>query len=170
MDNVTTGVLIPLAEYLGHTYDPDCEYLEGVLLERNVGEMSHGDVQTSIALEVRLRAEGFWAVVEVRVQVKPERFRIPDVSIVRGGKPASRIFISPPEVAVEVLSRDDRVPETQSKIDDYLAFGIPCVWVIDPDTRRAWIHSIHGTREAKDGTLRNVAGDLAVSLAALFTD
>jgi len=109
-------------------------------------------------------------VVEVRVQVKPERFRIPDVSIVRGGKPASRIFISPPEVAVEVLSPDDRVPETQSKIDDYLAFGIPCVWVIDPDTRRAWIHSIHGTREAKDGTLRHVAGDLAVSLAALFTD
>lgn len=59
MNNVTTGVLIPLAEYLGQTYDPDCEYLEGVLLERNVGEMGHGDVQTSIALEVRLRAEAF---------------------------------------------------------------------------------------------------------------
>ncbi len=59
MENVTIGVLLPLAEYLGHTYHPDCEYLEGVLLERNLGEMSHGDVQTSIALEVRLRAEAF---------------------------------------------------------------------------------------------------------------
>ena len=168
MEGVTTGVLVPLAEYLGHTYDPDCEYLEGVLVERNVGEMGHGDVQTSIAFEVRLRAKGFWAVVEVRMQVRPERFRIPDVTIVRGGRPAHRIFTAPPEVVVEVLSPDDRVPYTQSKIDDYLAFGVPCVWVIDPESQRAWIHTSTGTREVKDGILRNPAGDLAVPFSAIF--
>jgi hypothetical protein len=61
MGNVTTGVLVPLAEYLGHTYDPDREYLEGVLLERNVGEVGHSEIQTAIAFEVRLRTKDFWA-------------------------------------------------------------------------------------------------------------
>jgi Uma2 family endonuclease len=102
--------------------------------------------------------------------VKAERFRLPDVAIVRGGKPSGRVITSPPEVAVEVLSPDDRVPDTQSKIDDYLTFGIPCVWVIDPESRRAWIHTSNGTREVKDGTLRNIAGDLAVPFSAIYTD
>ena len=42
---MSTAVLVPLADYLGHTTDPDCEYLEGRLVERNVGEISHGDAQ-----------------------------------------------------------------------------------------------------------------------------
>lgn len=29
----------------------------------------------------------------------------------------------------------------------YLAFGIPCVWLIHPETRRAWIHNEEGSRE-----------------------
>lgn len=36
------------------------------------------------------------------------------------------------------------------------------------ETRRAWIHTSEGSREAKDGVLRNAAGDLAVPLAAIF--
>jgi hypothetical protein len=43
------------------------------------------------------------------------------------------------------------------------------VWVINPETRRAWVHTGEGSREAKDGVLRNPAGDLAVPLAAVFT-
>ena len=75
------AVLIPLSEYLGHTYDPDREYLEGMLQERNVGEINHGEAQSALIVFIRTQLRGFWAVVEVRVQVKPNRFRIPDVSI-----------------------------------------------------------------------------------------
>ena len=165
-----TAVLVPLYEYLGQTYQPDCDYLEGVLEERNVGELSHGDAQTALAAYFLYRISGFWAVVEIWVQVKSGRFRIPDVSIVRGGKPLGRIITTPPEVAVEVLSPDDRIAAFQERIDDYLAFAIPCVWVIDPETRRAWIHTNDGSREAKDGILRNPAGDLAIPLSAIFAD
>lgn len=37
-----------------------------------------------------------------------------------------------PDLAIEVLSPDDEVQEMLSKIGDYLAAGIPHIWVIDP--------------------------------------
>ena len=162
------ATLVSVEEYLSTNYDPDCDYVDGELLERNVGEMDHGDAQTSCAIFVRSSCPGYWAVVEVRVQVKPGRFRVPDVSIVKGGKPASRIFTCPPEVAVEVLSPDDRAATIQDRIDDYLAFGVPAVWVIHPATRRGFIYTADGMREAKDGILRSADGALAVPLSAIF--
>jgi Uma2 family endonuclease len=168
--DMSTATLVPVSEYLGTTYHPDLEYIEGVLKERNVGEMSHGEAQTMLAAYVLYKLRGFWAVVEVRAQIKADRFRIPDVTIVRGGKPLGRMFTEPPEVAVEVLSPDDRIADIQEKIDDYLAFGVPCVWVINPENRRAWIHTKDGAREAKDGVLRNPAGDIEIPLSAIFAE
>jgi Uma2 family endonuclease len=34
------------------------------------------------------------------------------------------------------------------KIDDYLAFGVRYIWVIDPRERRAWIYTSEGKRES----------------------
>ena len=135
-----------------------------------MGEISHSEAQGQLYLFVQTQVHGFWAGVEVRVQVKAERYRVPDVTIVRGGKPGGRIISSPPEVVVEVLSPEDRALSMQGRIDDYLAFGIPCVWVIDPEQRRAWVHTVAGSREVRDGWLRNVAGDVEVPLAAVFAE
>jgi len=162
--------LVPLSDYLDHTTDPDCEYMEGRLVERNVGEISHGDAQGRTYAWVLKNGPGFWAGVEIRVQIRPDRFRVPDVVVVRGGRPQGRIITSPPDVAVEVLSPEDRAADVQDKIDDYLQFGIPAVWLIDPERRRAWIHTREGAREALDRVLRNFAGDLEVPLSAVLPD
>ena len=87
-------------------------------MARNVGEIRHGDAQGSVYSFVRTICPGFWAGVEIRVQVRPERFRVPDVVIVRGGKPEGRIITSPPEVAVEVLSPDDGAIDIEGRIAD----------------------------------------------------
>ena len=42
-----TATLVPLSEYLSRTYDPDCDYVDGSLQERNLGEISHSDAQTA---------------------------------------------------------------------------------------------------------------------------
>ena len=162
--------MVPLADYLGHTTDPDCDYIDGHLVERNVGEISHGDAQSSTCVFVRSSIRGFWAGVEARVQIRPDRFRVPDVVIVRGGRPAGRVITAPPEVAVEILSPEDRAADLQDKIDDYLHFGIPVVWLIDPERKRAWIHTPEGAREVLDGVMRNAAGDLEVPLSAVFPE
>jgi Uma2 family endonuclease len=38
-------------------------------------------------------------------------------------------------LAIEIVSPDDEVPEMLTKIGDYLAAGIPHVWVVDPYKR-----------------------------------
>jgi hypothetical protein len=38
--------LIPVSEYLSTTYRPDCDYIEGELQERNLGERPHSFLQT----------------------------------------------------------------------------------------------------------------------------
>lgn len=167
---MSTAALVTLADYMGRTTDPDCEYLEGRLVERNPGEIGHGDAQGRTYAFVLLNAPGFWAGVEIRVQVRPNRFRVPDVVIVRGGRPAGRIITAPPEVAVEVLSPEDRAADVQDKIDDYLRFGVAAVWLIDPERQRAWVHTPEGAREAQDRVLRNPAGDLEVPLSAVFPE
>lgn len=162
--------MISLVDYLRHTSDPDCEYIDGRLVKRNVGEIGHGDAQGRTYAFVMFQTSGFWAGVEIRVQVRPDRFRVPDVVVVRGGRPAGRVITTPPEVAVEVLSPEDRAVDVQEKIDDYFRCGVQTVWLIDPERRRAWMHSPAGMHEVVDGMLRNAAGDLAVPLSAVFAE
>ena len=165
---MSTLALVPIRDYLGHTTDPDSEYVDGYLVHRNVVEISHGDAQGRAYAFVLPNSRGYCAGVEIRVQVRPNRFRVSDVVVVRGGCRLGRIITAPPEVAVEVLSPEDRASDLQDKIDDYIDFGVACVWVIDPDRQRAWIHTKAGGREALDRVLRNSAGDLEVPRSAVF--
>jgi Uma2 family endonuclease len=147
--------LVSVEEYLRTSYpDGDCEYLDGEIVERNMGEIDHARLQSRILIYLATHYPKFWAVVEVRVQVKSKRFRVPDVTLVAGPEPAGKIVTAPPHLVVEVLS-----PE---KIDDYLAFGIPYVWVVNPGTGRGYVHTAEAAREAKDGILRTA--DPAIEL------
>ncbi len=162
--------LVSVDEYLHTSYDPDCDYVDGEIVERNVGERDHSELQGEIyayirSLRQRLHVHPF---IEQRVQVSPTRFRVPDVCIVAGSKPTEQIFTKPPFVAVEILSRDDRVSQMQERIDDYLRFGVCYVWVIDPRTRRAWVYTSEGAIEAKDGILRTENPALELPLPEIF--
>jgi Uma2 family endonuclease len=162
--------LVSVEEYLRTSFpDADREYIDGRIVERNVGEVDHSDWQTGIAHYLRTHyKKRFWAGVEVRVQVKKNRFRVPDITVMTGPKPSEPIIRRPPAVAVEVLSPDDRAGDLEEKINDYLAFGIPYVWIINPETRRAYIHTPEGSHEAKDGRLRAETVGLEVPLSEIF--
>ncbi len=163
------STLVAVEEYLSTSYpDGDREYVDGRILERNVGEIEHANLQTRIVFYLLTHYPQFWAAVEVRVQVKSRRFRVPDVTLVAGPEPEGRIIVSPPHLTVEVLSPDDRAADVQEKIDDYLAFGIAYVWVVNPRTGRGYIHTVEGSREARDGVLRTADPALELPLGELF--
>lgn len=164
------ATLTTLSEYLTASYRPDREYLEGVILERNLGEKDHSKAQRNLMFLLRdlHRGQPLHIFPEQRVQVRAERFRVPDVCVTIGEEPPGAVFTEPPFLCAEVLSRDDRMSEMQERIDDYLRFGVPYVWVIDPRTRRGWVHTPDGSREVKDGVLRTANPDLAVPLEQLF--
>ena len=136
---MATGSLASVHEYLSTSYRPDCDYVDGVVLERSVGEKSHSRLQSAVWLFFHLRRQqwGLWPFAELRVQVSPTRFRIPDVCMTLGDPPGE-IVTSPPFICVEILSPDDRLSEMRQRVDDYLSFGVPNVWILDPATRQAW--------------------------------
>jgi Uma2 family endonuclease len=163
-------MLVPVEEYLRTTYHPDCDYVDGEVLERNVGEHDHSDLQSELVYYFRSRRKQWrlHAVVEQRVQVAPTRFRVPDVCVMKGGGPYPAIFREPPFICIEVLSKKDSLVSTQKRIDDYLKFGVNYVWVFDPTDRRAWTYSLEGSREVKDGVLRTENPAIEVLLAEVF--
>ena len=165
-----TAALVPLEEYLRTTYEPDCDYVDGEVIERNLGEQDHSDIQSELVYYFRTRRREWktYAYVEQRVQVSARRFRVPDVCVVAGQKPKDPIFREPPFICIEVLSKDDSLESTQARIDDYLNFGVRYVWVINPRSRRAWVYTKEGIHEAKDGILRTENPALVVPLAELF--
>ena len=165
-----TGVQISVEDYLSTSYRPDCEYLDGVLLERNLGEFDHSRLQMRLSAYLFMREAqwGIMVVPEQRVQVKATRFRVPDIcAIVRGVTPPP-IFTEPPFLCVEILSKDDTMSEMLERVNDYLDFGVPNVWVVDPKKRRAWVYTREGIREAADGMLRAKNPDVAVPLSEIF--
>jgi Uma2 family endonuclease len=164
--------LIPVEEYLASSYRPDCDYVDGRLVERNVGERDHSKVQRELIhyLRARRRQLGVHVFPEQRVQVSATRFRVPDVCVVAGAEPADQVFHEAPFLCIEILSRRDRLEDMQERIDDYLSFGVRFVWVIDPQSRRAWVHTASGAQEATEGILRTQNPPLAVPLSDLFED
>jgi Uma2 family endonuclease len=165
---VSTVTVVPLSEYLETSYRPDCEYLDGELLERNVGEWDHSRLQGLLLryLSNREKQWGILVVPEQRVQVRARRIRIPDI-LVLTGPPTGPILTAPPFLCIEILSPRDRMAEMQERIDDYLDFGVRYVWLINPRKRRAFIYTSEGVQEVKDGTLYTANPDIRVSLAEL---
>jgi Uma2 family endonuclease len=164
------ATLVPVEEYLRTAYDPDCDYVDGEVLERNVGERDHSEVQRELIYYLRARQKEWNVFVfpEQRVQVAARRFRIPDVCVVAGPEPEDQIFHDPPLICIEILSKDDTLDRMQEKIDDFLNFGVRYVWVINPRNRRAWVHTADGSREVKDGMLRTEKPEIAIPVAELF--
>jgi Uma2 family endonuclease len=62
---------------------------------------------------------------------------VPDVCVYKQPAPRDPLPSTPPFIAVEVLSPEDRMSQMRTKVNEYLAFGVAFVWIIDPDTRRA---------------------------------
>ena len=166
----TATTLLSVDEYLRTVYEPDCDFVDGELEDRNVGEKSHSKVQKKLLLYLEQRHEtwNIFVIQELRVQVSATRFRIPDVSVVFGPEPEEEILTTPPFICIEIVSPEDRMSRMERKIEDYFKFGVRYVWVLDPIAKRAWVHTPGLAREAKD-ELRTENPEITVPLNEVFS-
>jgi Uma2 family endonuclease len=166
------ATLIPIEEYLRTSYSPDREYIDGEIVERNLGEKTHGTVQSNLILYLGSRRKelGIREYREPRVQVGRTRFRVPDVIVVKMPVPNEEIFTSPPHLCIEILSKDDTMVAMQERIDDYLNFGVPYIWIISPKIRKGYVVTRAGMVEAKSGVLETDNPKIAVPLELLFEE
>jgi Uma2 family endonuclease len=167
---MATNTLIPVSEYLSTTYRPDCDYVDGEIQERNLGETEHSDLQGQLLELLRTSANKafFRASPEVRIQVAPSRFRVPDVCVRRVAVPKERIIRTPPLVCIEILSPEDRMSRTRERVRDFLDMGVLEVWVVDPSTRSVLVFSGSSMVEHTNGALAIPETPIVIELPDIF--
>ncbi|MEZ2346311.1 Uma2 family endonuclease [Terriglobus sp. RCC_193] len=143
---MATAAHIPVSEYLHTVYRPDCDYVDGEVEERNLGEQKHGLVQTAIAaiFFANRKAWGLRPITEQRIQVTASRYRVPDVCVVSSSDPIEPILSIAPVLCVEVLSPEDRFQRIIVRAQEFQRMGVSNIWIIDPETREAWTMDSNG--------------------------
>ncbi|MDP9038017.1 MAG: Uma2 family endonuclease [Acidobacteriota bacterium] len=169
---MATASLIPVQEYLSTVYRPDCDYIEGQVQERNLGESSHATLAFILAkiLDANRIAWNLRVIPEVRVQVAAQRFRVPDITVLRRSDPSQDIVSTPPLICIEVLSPEDRISRMQERINDYQRMGVEHVWLIDPITRDAWIAQPDGSHQHISTEFTVLGSPIRISLAEVFAE
>jgi Uma2 family endonuclease len=148
---------IMTADELLHLNLPDkrTELVQGVLVVREPAGYQHGEVAMRIAMRIGrfLDDHALGALVAAdtgfHLASQPDTVRAPDVGFVsneRRPSPPPRGYAQfAPDLAVEVLSPDDRPGEVLSKVADWLSAGTRLVWVVDPIRRLVRIYRADGT-------------------------
>lgn len=134
------------------------ELVRGVLIVREPAGFAHGVVAGRMAGKLFEHTEQVGAGLILAAETgftlarAPDTVRAPDVAFVRRERipdPLPRGFPEmAPDLAVEVLSPDDRPGEVLAKVADWLRAGTRLVWVVDPGRRTARVYRADGTEAA----------------------
>jgi len=140
-------------ELLDYTHEPyRQELVDGILYEMEPPGAAHGVVAMRIGMllaeHVIERGLGFAFASEIGFLLRsnPDTVRAPDAGFVSqaridavGGTPAG-YWPGPPDLAVEVVSPNDRRSQVEGKALDWLAAGTRAVVVLDPPLRTATVY------------------------------
>ena len=154
------GTKTPItAEQFSQMSFPDArtELVDGEVIRVVPPGFDHADISASLIYELRhfVKEHGLGSVVSKLgfiLKRNPDLVRAPDVAFIgnEGLKAHGRtrkFWPGPPDLAVEVLSPEDRASEVLRKVGDYLEAGARLVWVVDPENQRlSTYRSLHEVR------------------------
>jgi len=106
---------------------------------------------------------------ELHVHPREKRYLVPGVAVLRKDRIHDPYPTDPVHLCVEIPSPDDHFSEAVVKCEEYIAWGVPMVWIIDPVNQAAWefgpnrlLHEVPA-----DGSL--TAPEIAIPLAEIFS-
>lgn len=115
LDRMGDPAAISLEQYVRSSFpNPDPEFRDGQIVYRSIPDYLHGKVQGLVVLVL-----------------------IPDVTVFYPDEPEAQPQ-TPPLIAIEILSPEDRLSAVREKLEEYRAWGVPHVWLIDPHSRRLY--------------------------------
>lgn len=136
MASAPTLPIVSVEEYLNTSYEPDVEFVDGVLVEKGMPTIAHNFLGRLLLFwfaqfEQQLR---FTAMYEVRTQIiEKARYRLPDMLLCPMPLPKGRIVDVVPWVVIEIVSPDDTINNTQDRFNDYAGVGVRHVLQMDPE-------------------------------------
>src|ERR1019366_3923365 len=125
---MATNALVTPEQYLAANADRETELVRGEIAERPLPTRSHGRTQQRLAV---LLDHAGYCCTEVRMRLAEDLYRIPDVAVFEGEGPAEEIPVAPPMLVVEISSPDDRFYDLMQKFDEYRAWGVPHIWLVE---------------------------------------
>jgi len=130
MNAVLAKSQIGVEEYLELVLDdrPEPDYVNGEVVERALPTPIHAQIQTLLGIL-------FAPLLK--------RFRLIFV-VYRDTRPEGRYGTAPAFVAIEIVSPDDRYTELAHRLEDYRRWGVPNVWLVDPELKRLYRYSEAG--------------------------
>lgn len=157
------------------------ELVRGRLIRMSPVAPRHGGVTVTLAslLWTHVRAHRLgrvWTEVGFRLFDNPDTVRAPDVAFVTADRlpapDAAGFYRGAPDLAIEVLSPDDRPADVRRKVRDYLSAGTPMVVVVDPAARTVTVHGRRATprifRDADTLDLDPIVAGFRVSVGSVF--
>jgi Uma2 family endonuclease len=170
-------------EFYAHPGRDSSELVRGRLRVSEPPGGEHGALAVRLAAKLAAHVErhGLGTVLVESGYVlrrKPDTVRGPDVSYISAVRlPPDRMPIAfipiAPDLAVEVLSPDNRPGDLDDRIADYLEAGTRMVWVVDPRNAQVAVHRRFGAPEALGLADSLTGGDVIpgfrLSVAELFS-
>jgi len=129
--------------------DSRYELVGGQLVAMSPVSFAHGRIviQFGSMLHAHVGSHGLGVVVTdvgFVLATNPDTVRAPDVAFVAADRipsaDARGFFAGPPDLAVEVMSPEDRETETAARVADYLRHGAAVVLVVDSERQTASVH------------------------------
>lgn len=152
---MTTTQRLTLEEFLAlPETKPGSEYIAGEVVQKPTPSTAHIYIQhlLSVVIGAYLRTHPLGIVgPEWRCVFGPpgqEVARLPDFAFVSWAHLRCDAWSGPhhgpPDLAVEILSPDDRPGDVAEKIAFYLLNGVALVWLVDPDERTVRVFTPRG--------------------------
>jgi Uma2 family endonuclease len=148
---MATAAAVPIEEFWKLVEQGELvEYVDGEVIEKPMALLIHGKIQASFGDRLRKSMEPFGgtAAVNVHCRLGERKMRLPDIVAYDRPMPDYEYPDLPALVTVEVASPSDRFSDLLRKCQEYADWGVPHIWMIDPERR--------GLYEFSSGRLRPV--------------
>jgi Uma2 family endonuclease len=160
---MASTTLLTVDQYLKmHFEEHEPEFACGELIDRPMPTVLHAWL--THLLSMRLHTAGF-CLIAARLRPVENVIRIPDLAVFRDF-PKERVPASPPMIIVEITSPDDLHEELLRKLQQYRAWGVEHIWVVEPRLKELHVFDTRGLREVD---AFEIAG-LRIDAGELFAD
>ncbi|RMI27418.1 MAG: Uma2 family endonuclease [Calditrichaeota bacterium] len=127
------------------------ELVRGEFIEMSPTDGTHGRLTNRISVVVggfiinQDLGEAFGAETGFILSRDPDTVRAPDFAFIAKERLSQigefdRYLPIPPDLAVEVISPNDRWVDVEAKVYDYLRAGVRMVWLFDPTTQTVHVY------------------------------